>query len=270
VETTVTGPGALTFWWKVSSEPGYDYLSFRSDGLVIDSISGEQTWQQRTNFVPAGSHTFRWRYSKDGSVAAGSDRGWLDGVSFTMSPPTGLTPGSPNPDGSVIVNSNPITLSWNVSGGADRYQLVVYYWDWAVGNWVYDRTVTTTANFMSYSPPMNKTHFAWTVQAGNSSRWSDWANWAFFYGDVPCAFALSASSVTLPASAGGGSVCVSAMPECDWTARVKAHWITLTSAGSGTGNGTVRFDVAANPSKNARTAVVTIGGQTFTVTPTGK
>jgi len=189
---------------------------------------------------------------------------------LALSAPTGLTPGSPNPDGSVTVHSNPITLSWNVSGGADRYQVVVFYWDSTGGKWVYDRTVTTTANFMSYSPPVNKTHFAWTVQAGNSSRWSDWANWAFFYGDVPCAFVLSAPSVTLPASAGGGSVSVSAMPECDWTAQVKAHWITLTSASSGTGNGTVRFDVAANPSKNARTAVVTIGGQTFTVTQTGK
>ena len=60
------------------------------------------------------------------------------------------------------------------------------------------------------------------------------------------------------------------MSGCDWTAQTKAHWITITSAGSGTGNGTVRFDVAANPSKNARTATVTIAGQTFIVTQTGK
>ena len=83
VETTVDGPGTLTFWWKVSSESGYDYLSFLSDGLVINSISGEQTWQKKTNFVPVGTHTLRWRYSKDGTVRAGSDRGWLDQVSFT-------------------------------------------------------------------------------------------------------------------------------------------------------------------------------------------
>jgi len=86
VETIVRGPGTLTFWWKVSSESGYDFLSFLSDGLQIDSISGEQPWRKRTNFVAAGTHTLRWRYSKDGSVVAGSDQGWLDQVSFT---PTG-------------------------------------------------------------------------------------------------------------------------------------------------------------------------------------
>jgi hypothetical protein len=83
VETTVTGPGILKFWWKVSSEQGFDYLNFVSNGLVIRAISGEQTWQEVTSFVPAGLHTFRWRYSKDGSVVAGADRGWLDEVSFT-------------------------------------------------------------------------------------------------------------------------------------------------------------------------------------------
>ena len=269
VETTVTGPGTLTFWWKVSSEPGYDYLSLLSDGLVIDSISGEQTWQQRTNFVPTGSHTFRWRYSKDGSVVAGSDRGWLDGISFTLSPltpPTGLTPGSPNPDGSVMLNSSPITLSWQSSAGADRYQVVVFFWDSTVGNWVYDRAVTTTANSVSFLPPVNKTHYAWTAQAGNPSGWGDWANWAFFYGDFPCAYALSPSRGNFPAAGGTGTIRVTAMQGCDWTAQTKAHWITITSARSGNGNGIVNYSVAANASKKARTATMTVAGQTFTVT----
>jgi len=83
VETTMTGPGTLTYWWKVSSEANFDFLSLHLDGLVTDSISGEQGWQKRTNAVPAGSHTLRWRYSKDGSVVSGGDRGWLDEVTFT-------------------------------------------------------------------------------------------------------------------------------------------------------------------------------------------
>jgi hypothetical protein len=28
--------------------------------------------------VPAGSHTLRWEYSKDGSVSTGADAGWVD------------------------------------------------------------------------------------------------------------------------------------------------------------------------------------------------
>lgn len=86
METTVVGPGSLTFWWKVSSEPGFDYLRFTVDGVEqagITAISGTVDWQQRSQSIASGSHVLRWRYSKDGSVNAGSDAGWVDEVVFT-------------------------------------------------------------------------------------------------------------------------------------------------------------------------------------------
>jgi uncharacterized delta-60 repeat protein len=83
LETTVSGPGTLSFWWKVSSESGYDYLEFYLDGVLQSGrISGTADWQQGTCSIAAGTHTLRWRYSKDGSVSAGSDAGWLDEVSY--------------------------------------------------------------------------------------------------------------------------------------------------------------------------------------------
>src|SRR5439155_9028487 len=100
-----------------------------------------------------------------------------------LSAPTGLTPGSPYPDGLVNLQSSPMTLSWNSSAEADRYQVMVYYWDWVAGQWVYGNSFTTTENSVSYSPPVDNTYYAWTVQAGNDSRWSNWANWAYFYLD---------------------------------------------------------------------------------------
>lgn len=84
-ETTVTGPGDLTFWWKVSSEPNFDYLAFFMDGVEqtgIAGISGEVDWQQKSLRVPAGTHTLRWVYSKDSSQSVGADAGWLDQVVF--------------------------------------------------------------------------------------------------------------------------------------------------------------------------------------------
>jgi len=271
VETTVTGPGTLTFWWRVSSEPGYDYLSFLSDGLVIDSISGEQTWQPRSNFVPAGTHTFRWRYRKDGSLVAGRDQGWLDGVSFTPytpTPPTGLTPGSRTPDGSVTVNSSPLSLRWNAVASADRYEVLSYHWDGTSGNWVYDATLTTTANSVSYLPPVNKTHYAWTVRAGRASLWSGWADWAFFYADLPCAYTLTPSIASFPAAGGNGRISVSASAGCDWTAQSSADWLTITSSSNGNGNGTVEYSVAPLTNKKHRTGKLIIGAQTVTVTQT--
>ena len=87
LETTVQGPGNLSFWWKVSSEAGFDFLRFADNGSVQAQISGEQAWQQVTLQLGAGSHTLDWSYSKDASVSYGADAGWLDQVSFTPAPP---------------------------------------------------------------------------------------------------------------------------------------------------------------------------------------
>ena len=46
------------------------------------------------------------------------------------------------------------------------------------------------------------------------------------------------------------------------------NWITLTS-GSGTGNGTASYTVAANSTPNQRNGTLTIGGQTVAVTQSG-
>ena len=86
LDTTVTGPGTLTFWWKVSSEASYDYLRFRLDDAEVATapgISGTLGWQQVTVSIPAGSHALRWLYVKDESVSAGADAGWVDQVVFT-------------------------------------------------------------------------------------------------------------------------------------------------------------------------------------------
>lgn len=88
METIVTGPGAVTFRWKSSSEIGYDFLEFYVNGLqALTRISGEVDWQLRQVLVGTGTQTLRWRYSKDGSVTSGQDRGWVDQVSFTVLDP---------------------------------------------------------------------------------------------------------------------------------------------------------------------------------------
>ena len=80
IQTVVTGPDRLRFWWRVSSEGSFDYLTFRVDGITVQRISGESTWAQVVYDIPAGSHTIRWNYTKDGSVATGLDAGFLDEV----------------------------------------------------------------------------------------------------------------------------------------------------------------------------------------------
>lgn len=83
LKTTVTGPGTLSFFWKVSSETNYDKLCLYVDGTSITSISGTVDWQEYTRTITGSStHTIEWRYSKDGSASSGSDCGWIDDVSW--------------------------------------------------------------------------------------------------------------------------------------------------------------------------------------------
>ena len=82
--------------------------------------------------------------------------------------------------------------------------------------------------------------------------------------DAACQFAVAAPSVVGPA-AGATTVTVTAVAACGWTAVSSVPWITITSAATGTGNGSVTLTIAANPS-GTRTGTVVIAGQTVTVT----
>jgi len=58
LQTTVTGPGTIKFWWRVSTD-SYEGLEFYIDGQLQDTIGGEQmTWAQKT-FNESGGHTYK-------------------------------------------------------------------------------------------------------------------------------------------------------------------------------------------------------------------
>ncbi len=83
LQTTVKGPGTLSFYWQVSSEAGYDYLDLWIGSTDTDWISGTGGgWTQKTYSIPAGVHTITWVYSKDPSGYDGYDCGWVDQVVY--------------------------------------------------------------------------------------------------------------------------------------------------------------------------------------------
>ncbi len=82
MQTTVTGPGTISFWWKVGSESNFDWLEFNVGSTRMNRISGNVDWQQQSFSVPAGQQTLKWRYVKDGSASVAPDAGWVDQVSW--------------------------------------------------------------------------------------------------------------------------------------------------------------------------------------------
>ncbi|MCP4607954.1 MAG: hypothetical protein GY845_04490 [Planctomycetes bacterium] len=83
LQTTVSGAGMISFYWKVSSESSCDYLAFYIDGSRQDRISGSESWRTMTyEITGSGLHTLEWRYYKDGSVSERDDCGWVDKVEW--------------------------------------------------------------------------------------------------------------------------------------------------------------------------------------------
>jgi len=80
-----------------------------------------------------------------------------------------------------------------------------------------------------------------------------------------CSFSLSPQSQSFDAAGGMGTVLVQASSECSWTATSSVTWITVVSGAAGTGNGAVVYQVQANITGRARSASLTIAGQTFMV-----
>ncbi len=80
-----------------------------------------------------------------------------------------------------------------------------------------------------------------------------------------CTFSINPASTSIDAGGGQGSFDVQGDTGCAWSANKDADWLTIAAGATGSGNGTVRFAAAAN-SGPARTATITVGGKTFTVT----
>ncbi len=80
-----------------------------------------------------------------------------------------------------------------------------------------------------------------------------------------CSYALSPSAASFPDAGGAGSVAVTSEDGCQWTASSPVAWVTITSAGAGSGPGAVTYQVAPN-SGGYRTTTLLVGNQEHTVT----
>ena len=72
----------ISFYYKVSSENGWDKLHFFIDNQEKNDWSGSIGWTKASYLVSEGRHTYKWTYTKDGSQSSGNDCAWIDYVSL--------------------------------------------------------------------------------------------------------------------------------------------------------------------------------------------
>jgi hypothetical protein len=85
-----------------------------------------------------------------------------------------------------------------------------------------------------------------------------------------CTYSILPTSQFFTYTGGSGTVNVTTLGGCNWTATSNAPWLTITGGSSGSGSGPVTYSVASQSSAHvSRTGTLTVAGQTFTVTQEG-
>jgi len=92
LQTSVIGPGTLTFWWMMTKtffSP--NNLGFQLNGSSQSTLGFSTSWQQKTFYIGDGVQTFSWECLR----VSGQVTGWVDQVSFVLGPTVPNITGSP-------------------------------------------------------------------------------------------------------------------------------------------------------------------------------
>src|SRR6266851_2721642 len=85
----------------------------------------------------------------------------------------------------------------------------------------------------------------------------------------PCDFGINPNSANISAQSQSGSLRLTGLAGCAWTASSNASWLQLTSAASGTGPATIEYSAQANTATTLRSGAISVAGLTFTVNQAG-
>ena len=86
IEYSATIPaqgGTISFAYSTSTESCCDKLRFYIDGVEQNNWGGLISWTTVSYPTTAGTHTYRWEYTKDSSVSSNNDQVYLDDVVIT-------------------------------------------------------------------------------------------------------------------------------------------------------------------------------------------
>lgn len=87
VQTTLTGPGNVSFRWKINLPAPSGKLLLSVGGTAATEITGDSGWIEARAYVPPGDQIVRWTYIRTvpaGSTPDPADTGaWLDEVVYT-------------------------------------------------------------------------------------------------------------------------------------------------------------------------------------------
>jgi len=84
-----------------------------------------------------------------------------------------------------------------------------------------------------------------------------------------CTLEIAPTAAAIGSAGGSRTIAVTANENCSWQAESRIVWITIAAPESGSGNGSVTYNIAPNASADERVGLIIIEGQAFTVTQAG-
>ncbi len=193
IDGQVLSNDTISFYRKVSSESGYDYLRFYVDGNELGSWSGNKDWARVKYPIPAGTHRFSWVYEKDEATMAGQDAAWVDYIKFPPFSPilTGALTVNALASPAAICAGDPSQLYIFATGGTGVYSY----------NWSPSATLNNASIFNPIATPAETTTYNVFV---SSSFFSANANVTVSVEQAPAAPVVTVSGDHLVSTAADG------------------------------------------------------------------
>ncbi|HEU4710046.1 MAG TPA: Calx-beta domain-containing protein [Pyrinomonadaceae bacterium] len=245
-------------WGSSANATSYEvYFGTSSNPPLI----GTQTGTSRSVSVTPGQ-TYFWevvaKVSCGTATATAGVRSFS--VQATCNSPGAFSLSFPA-SGQSLASTTTVNLTWGSSANATSYE--VYFG--TSSNPPLIATQTGTSRTVTVTP--GQTYF-WRVVAkvGCSTATATTAVRSFSV-QSNCSYTLSSSANTVGPGNGSGSFLIDTTTGCNWSAVSDAAWLTTSSSGSG--DGRIDYNFAANSSTSQRTGHITVGGQVSTITQIG-
>ena len=220
------------------------------------------------------------------TVSSGNGGSGSGSVSYSVAAMDGTTPRT----GTIAVANQVFTITQSTQTASCTYSIYPAAQSFPVGGGAGSFTVTTSAASCRWTV---STATSWITLAGTSGTGSGIVNYSVSTnpdasgrkGTIAaagqsvsvtqsgtqgsyCTVYLSPTTQTFDAAGGPGSVSVTAPSGCTWTVASNSAWITISSGSSGSGNGTVAYNVAAYNGGAPRSGTVSIADQILEITQT--
>ena len=163
--------GTISFYCWASCESAssyWDYGIFYIDGTQMDRFLLVTDWVNKSYNVEAGSHTFKWTYTKDSSVGSNDDCFYVDDIVVAL----GEVQAYPKPTNLTVTltegNGTIADLAWTENGTATAWQICL--------NGDEDHPIPATTNPWRLTSLTPETTYTAKVRANYGSDQSAWSN----------------------------------------------------------------------------------------------